>query len=459
MTIDVNRMANELVEARKMLGGKGNLWKIPEGETRVFVHGQCYPDDDHPATAGYNFVKVMMHHGVGGKKGGIVCLDAKTNPVITHPIIVEFLANRKKGAFKLNKNQTCPVCEALASGDIKGEDSQRVNQQPKWLWGLTPMFFRTEKTEAWTKLKFEPKLLMSSVSVFNGIAGDMIDNANAGIDVTDPKAAVLAKIGRTGSSFGDTNYEVKFDVETIRKPIMLDKGQRRLLADAMEPGGTCDLFRCVANLMKAPAAVKGLMVGARIEEDDAEDDRKSCFGIDYDPKDSECKGCEELKACAEAVEGAEDSEGEQPRKKAMSASVPTRQARRQEPVEEPEESEGEAEAEAEAEAEVEAAGDDAEGEPEGDDAVDVPQCFATYEATIDDCASCICKAECKAETLEQMRAKAKAPARSPVAAQPPKGKVTQPAAEEEDPELAAIEREAQSLAAKNKGKSRPIGKK
>jgi hypothetical protein len=478
MTIDIKRMAGELVEARKMMGNRGDLWKIPEGETRVFVHGQVYPDDDHPATQGYNFIKVFMHHGLGGKKGGVVCLDPKLNPIITHPIVQKFLAERKKGAFKLGKNPTCPTCTKLAAGEVPTEDAERITPKARWLFGLTPMFFRLEKTDDWAKLKFEPKMLMASVSIFNGIAGDMIDNANAGIDVTDPVAAVLAKIGRTGTGFGDTNYEVKFDVETVRNPIRLDKGQRRLLAEAMKPGGGCDLFRCVAMLMKSPAQISALMVGTRVEEDEAEDERKSCFGIDFDPHDTECKGCSEIDACSDATAG-ESSESPETGKRPAAGPPTGRNPKRPGPEADDSESKDEPKAqfvdadgdpcnedgspienESEGESEGEANADPESGAADSEDPVDIPQCFTTFEAESDDCESCMCGKECKDETLAKLREKAKAPARlaKPLAAAPKK-ESPEKEAEDEDPELAAIEREAKALANKNKSRGKPFGKK
>lgn len=416
MAMDMQRMNKRREEVKRTSGkGGGDLWTIEEGETKVYVHPQSYPDDDHELTRGYNFVEVVMHYGVGGKRGGQVCHDPVANPIILHPLVQKFLAERKN-PFEITKKTTCAVCTGIADGDIAGEQADRQKGETKWIFGLTPMFYRRQKEDEWSKRKFDPRVHIAGVTVFNGLTGEMIDLAP--VDVTDPEAAVLLKFIRTGTKFDNTEYEVKADAETVRTPLKLDKGQRRIIGEATGPGGACDLFKVVANLMKSPVELKALIVGVKVEDDapaDGEDgEHKECFGLDYEANDKECKECPEVKECAAACDGGGDAGEEEEEKPA-----------REEP--------------ADGGGEEEQSGNQAEGR-EVDESEKPPKCYETWE-DCDDCKSCSFEDDCK-EATQGPDDEAAAGADGGGEAEPPA----------DDPDLSSIEEEANRLAAE--GKSR-----
>lgn len=302
MTIDFDKLAAKREEVEKMTKGGGDFWKVPVGETKFFLHDQCRPEDDHPATGGYNFIEFHQHFGTGKK--GHVCLDPNINPVLMHPVVQKYMSDRKKDKFVVSSKTECPTCKALKAGTIKGSDADERTGKARYLWGVTPMFYRESKIKPWTKLKFEPRTLLAGPQVFGGISESMITDDHA--NVCDPKAAILMIITRKGTGFGDTEYSVRLDTETIKKPLAMDKGQRRMLSEAMAVGGSCDLHKVLANLAKSVTAIKAAMMGVVVEEDEAAADgieQKACFGLDYIDGDADCADCPDAQECAAAKTG------------------------------------------------------------------------------------------------------------------------------------------------------------
>ena len=310
MPIDTKRLSrkrDEVKRASKQRDG-GDLWNLDEGEYLVYVHPQCYPDDDNELTRGYNFIECFFHYQVGGKKGGQVCLDMETNPILGHPLIQQFLAKRKT-PVEITSKTVCPVCNGIQTGDIPEEKAARQRANAKWIFGVTPMYYRRYSEDQWARLRFEPKVFITGVTVFNQLTGSMISLDPT--DPTDPKAAILMNITRSGKGFDDTEYTVNPDPKTIVKPVLLDKGQRKIIAEAIKAGGSCDLFKVVSNLTKSPSALRAQMLGVDTEERKAEvsDDpeRKECFGVDWEADDDECKACQDRQSCMELVKGVSGS--------------------------------------------------------------------------------------------------------------------------------------------------------
>lgn len=417
MPLDLKRMNQRREEIKRSSGGReGSFLKFEEGETLVYMHGLIYPEDDHDLTRGYNFIEVVQHFGVGGKRAGQVCLDPIANPIILHPIVQQFLAKRKK-PIKIDKDCKCPVCVGRDSGEIEGEDAERQRPQNKWVFGLTPVYYRSSKEDEWSKKKFEPSIHIAGVKLMTGFTGEMIDMGKR--NISDVEAVVLLKVSRTGKDFDNTDYEVATDKDSLVQPIKLDKPQRRVIADAVKPGGACDLFKVVANMIKSPVELKALIVGTRVEEEAAagdDDERKPCFGIDWVEGDAECKACAEYKECGEARGGAG---GE--------AAVDS------EPEPEAEASEPEAEA--------------GEAEADGDDSGD---CFGSWE-DCDDCNNCAEEAACREDTEGgEPGADTDAEEADRAGAAEPEEEPEQQS--EDDPALRQIEEEAKRLTGSRKKK-------
>jgi hypothetical protein len=424
MPIDTKRLAKkrEQVKKSQKLKEGGDLWRIDPGEYLLYLHGLTYPDDDNPLTAGYNFVEVVQHYGVGGKQGGQMCIDTDTNPVLLHPTVQQFMASRKKNPIEITEDTKCPIDLAIENGDLDEKDATRQKPEAKWLFGVTPMFYRQEKGDEWTKLRFDPKVMIAGVTIFNDITAVMIDMSPH--DITDPENAVLLHLTRVGKSFGETEYSVVADVKTIRKPMKLDKGQRRIIAEATKPGGACDLFRLVANLTKSENALKALMTGVETETnkpelvDNPEDaERKECFGIDYADDDEECKDCDDVDRCRDIVKGEDSGEEESPTKE-----------------QEPEDQE-------EPDVDDDSA-DDGEEEPP-------PDCWGQWEEGDEGCAECSLQSDCEADTKAN---------EAPSEDESPDDD-SDPDDDEEDEELKKLEEEAKRLASKKRSTKKSTGKK
>lgn len=427
MGIDWSRLGKKRDEAKEA-GKGGTLWKIEVGETKAFVHGQCYPDDDFEATMGLNFVETWMHYPKGRKKGGgHVCLDAMTNPVILHPLVKKFLSERKKNAFGVSAKTRCPTCEGIRAGNIPAEHAA----QRKWLVGLTPMFYRHDSDADWMAKKFDPKVHVAGNQVFNGLADAMVELARYR-DITDPSSVTLLKIIREGESFGNTNYDVKADIETTLQPTKLDKGQRRIIQEAMKPGGSCDLFKVLANLMKSPEQILSAGKGVDADEDAGGGDgvdRKECYGVDWSD-DDECAACADTDSCREAC-------------RLMERGTETVDASESPPYD--------------AEAEV------AAGEQESDEDGMTPECYGSWERANAECLACVICADCEKETYpdEVPHKPVTIPNRPPPAKPATTAKALQtqgkhkPAPllppegsddDQDDPDFAAIEAEARKIA-------------
>lgn len=425
MAIDTKRIRDRRERARsRRKSTTGDLLKFAEGETKCLLHPSSRPDDTHPETAGLNFVEVVLHRNLGGKRNMQLCLDVKNNPILTHPDLVSFLASRKKNPIKLSKQVKCPTCRRIEGGELVGKAADVSKPSIQWFFGFTPMYFRKPDHE-FTKMKFTPSPYISGVTIFDQATAEIERLAPA--DPTDLDAATLFIVERVGSDFMDTEYSVKADIESIRKPVKLDKAQRKLLNEAIEPGGHCDLIRVVSNFVKTPGQMEALMAGVAVtdeqEEAENEAERKECFGESWSD-DDECNACSDSGECKSAMSDGEveDHEEEAPKEEEAKhekedPTPPRRRKTRKNKEQDPE-------PEPEPEPEIDTASIDCWGEWEGDDP---------------GCQECDVQSACKAAKQE--------PSDEPAE--------EQPADTESDPDLDAMEKEALEVASrKRRGKGK-----
>lgn len=241
----------------------GEFWNVPEGETLVYVHPPCRENDEHEPTAGTNFIPLATHFGVGPNNGMVVCLDPEKNPVIAHPFIKKTLKER---GVKLNGN--CPVCAFIESGESEeAADGLRANM--RYFWGITPIAFRRSASKKWDALTPNSVIYPSGKTVFDGIMTAFFECG----DISDPDAAIYIVISRTGMKL-NTKYRVYADLTSVKNPKPLSKDVRKIVQAAIKEGGPCDLFRTVANMIKAPSEVEAILSGVYTKNsaDDDEDD-------------------------------------------------------------------------------------------------------------------------------------------------------------------------------------------
>jgi hypothetical protein len=458
MSINTKRWAQKKEDVSRKLKERqtGNMWsKIEEGEFLCYIHPQIYPNDKHPHTEDFNFIEVCMHYNLGGKKNGQVCLDHKTNPILSHPILQSFVANREKNAFKIAPKLSCEACEKIESGEI---DDTKNKQQLKWVIGLTPVYYRKSKDEKWTKLKFKPRFLVAGPQIFNDYIDKMSDLAASDIDPTDPNAVVFLKLSRDGVEY-NTKYTVEIDVTSIRKPVKLDKEQRAILAKVVKPKGDLDLFKIVAHFTKSPNQISALIVGAETTDDgESAEMPRECYGKSW-ADDDECRECETSEACAKACGVA--PKRVEAKKATDKKLVRGTKQKEPEPPEEPEfETQMDCFANYDEADEACKACDEAEyclkatptgelpmdeeevenNDPESDSESDgLPNCYRQYDSDDEACADCDVKEECEADSvIDDSNSQAEPESES----------------EEEDPDVANIAAEAERLANKNRGRGK-----
>jgi hypothetical protein len=430
MPIDTRRVREQREKAKARIKTGGDLYKIQEGETKIFLHGTSRPKDTHPEVSGINWVEVCIHRNLGGKNNLQLCLDLANNPILTHPDVIEF-ALKKKNPVDLRHKMKCPTCARLAAGDIDGKLAAKNAPQVQWLFGFTPMFHRRPRSDEWTRLAFDPVIYVAGVTIFDDLTAEIV---NLGTDPCDPNAATLFIIDRQGTGFQSTEYKARTDIETIRTPLKLDKGQRRIIEEATKPGGSCDLLRTLANFVKSPAQMEALMAGVEVAADDENApppmNQKECFGTEWEDV-AECRDCPNTKECRDACSGGPEVRGEEPSEDEQNGDEPSEDEQNgDEPSEDEPEGDGDA------------------AEPGGGDD-ELPSCWGTYEANDAGCAECDLAKKCDAE-----RNKGKEPAKAPAR----RGKAGAPSAAKDapasDPALDEIARQAEEVASRSRTRRR-----
>lgn len=312
MGVNLDKMRQAYEDAQK-----GDLWTPDEGETLLYVHPPCRDDDKHEPTEGLCYVPVVIHYSVGRDNAAVMCLDRKENTLLDHPVIVEML---KKRGVQLGEKLECPVDKAIFKGQIAGDDAKDSRAQERWLWGVTPISFSRKFGGTHTKLPPEPTPYMCGWKVFSAI---MAAFSECG-DITDPDSAVLFKLQRKGTGLMTKYDGCGADLATVKSPMRLDKATRRLVREAMQPEGDCDLFAIAASFAKSEAEAQAAVTGIRVVTDEPDEPEpkadgdatsKGCFGKDC-VDDDECRACEDKAKCAAECKVPVPGGGEVPSKPA-----------------------------------------------------------------------------------------------------------------------------------------------
>jgi len=244
----------------------GDFLSFDPGETLVLVHPPCREDDEWEPTEGVNYVPVTVHYAVGKGNKMVVSLDPEANPIIEHPFVKRILKKRK-----IRLTGECPVAKELEKGDWTDDEADESRPQTRYLWGVTPLRFRSSASEEWRKLSGKPSVAFVGKQIYDGIMEAFFDNG----DISDLDAAVLVRIVRKGKD-RTTKYEVKGDPETLKKAFKVPTKLRAAIAKAMATEGDCDLFKIVGNLVRSPAEVQAIIAGVKTsdEPDDDWDDEE-----------------------------------------------------------------------------------------------------------------------------------------------------------------------------------------
>jgi len=295
MALNYKRIAQKRKDSSNSGGG---FWKIENGDTLLYLHAQNYDNDTFPETEGFNFVPLAMHYDIPDVNGGRICLDVANNPVLLHPKVQAFLKKRNT-PFTVTKKTKCPVCEAIARGDL-GESSEA---NTRYLFGTTPIKHRRSSTDEWSSLDGEPMVALVCFTVFDKFTSKMCYGVEAlDKDITDPDNACLLCLTKTPK--GKSGFKVDYDCDIYTNQ-GLPKKLRKRVKDAMKPGGDCDLFRIIANYLMSEADLKLAIAGVEVvsSDDDSDSEEKpDCFGVDYDEFEDDCEECDLRDDCIKAYD-------------------------------------------------------------------------------------------------------------------------------------------------------------
>ena len=258
--VDMGKMKKRRDESQR----NADFLTFDEGETKCYIHPCCREEDEHPLTAGTNFIPVGVHYRVGKDGKMVVSLNADKNPIIKHPFIKQVMKERK---VDVDYDAPCPVQEELPN--LSDDDQREQRYQTRFMWGITPIAHKRKGSDEWRELSFKPQVWFGGKTIHDGIMDVFVEEG----DISNPDAAILVIIKRKGTKQFDTKYTVSVDTKTVRKALTLDKGQKRLLREAM--ADQCDLFKVVGNMVKGTKEVQALVDGVSLDEsddDDSEDD-------------------------------------------------------------------------------------------------------------------------------------------------------------------------------------------
>jgi len=289
----------------------GDFLKFDEGDTLLYVHPMLPQAEQHESTDGTNFIEFGVHYKIGPQGKMVVSQDKTQNEILDHPYLVELL---KKKKVKLKGS--CPVAELLESGELTDDEADASKLKQSYLWGVTPLSYRRNKTGEFQPVPFAPGILQAGKQITEGILDAICEEG----DITDPKAAILVRVSRKGQGM-DTEYKVKIDTGTLKKPMKLSKTDRASLAKAMAAGGDCDLFRVLAGMIKSKAQVQALIDGmemdSAVDDDDSEegapvDDSDEGEAVDDSEEGEAVDDSEEGEAVDDSEEGEPESEEGEP---------------------------------------------------------------------------------------------------------------------------------------------------
>lgn len=258
MAVNVEKMKQER-EKRK---SGGELWDAPQGETNIYVAPPTRPEDDMP------YLEARVHYGLGKKgKAMAFCLEPAECALLGNPAFKEQLK-----ALGKDLSGGCVVCERNDRGEwVSGDPEQDGRVQSRWLWIIAPISHRGSPSGS-----FAPWGQPNDVKGFfvgYRVWDQISDLFGAAGDITDPDAATLVKVSRTGVKM-QTQWVCSGDFETIKKPLKLPPGLRDAIAKATKPGEPFDPYRILAGMARPRADVEKLFKDGGEAEYEAGDDDK-----------------------------------------------------------------------------------------------------------------------------------------------------------------------------------------
>ena len=251
MAVDMNRMKKERAEADRK-GGSSDLGTFEQGQTLIYVCPPMYEDD--PVV----YLEYGQHYGLGPQgKGSVVNLDGMD--------LNESQLGFIKATLKKRNLTFEEVMEgAVATGAwVEKEGTQRQELRQQWMFNLICVAHRRNNRKDWSDLDWVPQIFRVSKTVYNGITDHFFDIG----DISDPDAAILLIVQRDGTGI-KTEYEVKVDAETLKKPMKLSDEEWDVIDVHLQPGNKGDLYKKLASFCKDHENAMKAIEGKEDDDDD-----------------------------------------------------------------------------------------------------------------------------------------------------------------------------------------------
>jgi hypothetical protein len=290
--VNRDKLAKDQQEA-KARGGTSFLRFKDEGQYLLYLPPPCREEDDDI------YLDVLVHNvGQGKSYKPVLCLDTVANLVLADDRMTGFLEK------PIDLGDGCPRCEARETA--KTDDAKRsIGRKHSYYMNGVLFGFRKDKRRDWDRVD-ESDLKVQGMVVGSTIWDGIIDVFLEDGDICDPSAAILIVVTRTGKGQTDTEYKVSTDRETLKNPLELPESLIEKLEEALQPGGSGDLYRMVARDLKSREEIAALLSGKKKvevdEEGSDENEPPACFKLDYQD-DDECGSCPFRGPCSKAADG------------------------------------------------------------------------------------------------------------------------------------------------------------
>ena len=286
----------------------GEIYTFKEGQTLVYFCPPCRDTDR------LNYLEVGVHYGI--RRGPTLCLDTR-NKLFRNPTFMELLK-----ADGLKAPGFCAGCKKVdnlyraAKSEADKKEARKFKYSDRFLWNIIPMAFRAGEGEDWKMLEPEVHPTMTGEQVWDEVTKIIVEEGN----ITDPQAAIFIKIGREGKDI-QTRYTVSVDTDSIRNPKVMPKVVRARISKALVVGGSGDLYKIARQWFVTPEEMQDLLIASEFSTSQDEPpapapegraeggQNPECFGIDFNPADSECKACKLAARCKAELTGEQPPAG------------------------------------------------------------------------------------------------------------------------------------------------------
>jgi hypothetical protein len=265
-----------------------------EGQYLLYLPPPCREEDEDI------YLDVLTHNiGRGKDYKPVLCLDTVANLILADERMIGFLET------PVDLDDGCPRCAARekASND---EAKRSIGRKHSYYMNVVLMGFRKDKRRDWDRVD-EDKLKVQTAVVGSTVWDGIIDVFLEDGDICDPSAAIFIVVTRTGKGQKDTEYKVSTDRESLKNPVELPESLIEKLEEALQPGGSGDLYRVVARDLKSPEQIAAMMSGKKVdvdeeEEEGGDDEPPACFKLDYQ-NDDDCGSCPFRGPCSKVAKG------------------------------------------------------------------------------------------------------------------------------------------------------------